>query len=241
MKQKVSELLNNPVPVNKAALFSRLREILALEWQEMPKGVARYNGSGGPGNFLEDLIGLKAGNQDIADILGWEVKYYTPMTNFITLFHKEAGPKGIMRQMVDHYGWIDANGRRALRHTVSGKSNLFNVVCEEGNILVKPAKGKGPIPFWQHDTLLNACTKLKRLIAVKGARDGQKVRYVLADYYENLHLTLFASEVVGGTVAVDFDVREMKPGSVGLRNHGTKFRIKPENICRLYFRKERFI
>ncbi len=66
----LTDLLNNPVPVNKAALYTRLREILALGWQEMPTNVARYNGNGGPGNFLEDLIGLKAGNQDIADVLG---------------------------------------------------------------------------------------------------------------------------------------------------------------------------
>ena len=67
----------------------------------MPAKVARYNGSGGPGCFLEDLIGLKAGNQDIADIIGWEVKYFTPQTNLITLFHKEPGPEGIMRYMGD--------------------------------------------------------------------------------------------------------------------------------------------
>ncbi len=39
------DLLDNPVPINKAALYTRLREILALGWQTMPKGVARYNGT----------------------------------------------------------------------------------------------------------------------------------------------------------------------------------------------------
>ena len=47
--------------------------IIALGQQTMP-AIARYNGTGGPGCFLEDLIGLRAGNQDIADIIGWEVK-----------------------------------------------------------------------------------------------------------------------------------------------------------------------
>lgn len=77
----VNELLSNPVPVNRQALYARLREIIALGWQDMPADVARYNGTGGPGNFLEDMIGLKAGNQDIADVLGWEVKYYTAQTS----------------------------------------------------------------------------------------------------------------------------------------------------------------
>lgn len=239
MKDDLTALLNNPVPINKPALYARLREILALGWQEMPK-VPRYKGSGAPGNFLEDLIGLKAGNQDIADVLGWEVKYYTPKTNYITLFHKEAGPFGIMRYMVSRFGWIDKTGCKALRHTIPGRSELFYVADGAGNVIVRPLKGNGPVPTWTHDALLNACAKLRRLIAVKGERNGQKVRYVRADCYENFHLSLFVSELINGTVAIDFDAREMKPGSKGLRNHGTKFRVKPENVCRLYFKKERF-
>ncbi|MCC6452792.1 MAG: hypothetical protein IT171_07850 [Acidobacteria bacterium] len=217
-----------------------MREILALGWQEMPKGVSRYNGTGGPGNFLEDLIGLKAGNQDIADVLGWEVKYFTSKTNYITLFHKEAEPLGIMRDMVQSYGWLDGQGRKGLRHTISGRSDRFYVTDDGGNVTVRPLEGSGPVSKWTHDSLLNACSKLRRLIAVKGERNGQKVRFLHADFYENLYLTLFVSELISGTVAIDFDVREMKPGSNGLRNHGTKFRVKPENICRLYFKKERF-
>jgi hypothetical protein len=236
----LATLLNNPVPINKPALYTRLREILALGWQDMPKGVARYNGTGGPGNFLEDLIGLKAGNQDIADVLGWEVKYYTPKTAFITLFHKEAGPHGIMRYMVNRFGWKDEQGRMSFRHTFSGRSDRFYVSDDAGNVIVRPLKGNGVVPMWTHDALLNACSKLRRLILVKGEKNGQKVRFTQADCYENLHLSLLVGEMINGTIAIDFDARESKPGSVGLRNHGTKFRVRPENVCRLYFKKERF-
>jgi len=236
----LTALLDNPVPINKAALYTRLREILALGWQEMPTSVARYNGTGGPGNFLEDLIGLKAGNQDIADVLGWEVKYYTPKTAFITLFHKEAEPHGIMRYMVNRFGWKDAQGRKSFRHTISGRSDRFYVSDDAGNVIVRPLQGNGPVPMWSHDALLNACSKLRRLILVKGERNGQKVRFVRADCFENLHLSLFVSEMINGTVAIDFDAREASVGSSGLRNHGTKFRIRPDNVCRLYFKKERF-
>ena len=47
-------------------------------------------------------------------------------------------------------------------------------------------------------------------------------------------------EYTGGTIKIDFDARESKPGSRGLRNHGTKFRISPDDVCRLYAKKERF-
>jgi hypothetical protein len=43
-----------------------------------------------------------------------------------------------------------------------------------------------------------------------------------------------------GTTAIDFDCREAKPGSSALRNHGTKFRVAPKDVCRLYMKKERF-
>ncbi len=64
------ELLSTLAPTTKNRLFERLAQIVALGWQEMPAGVARYNGNGGPGNYLEDLMGLTVGNQDIADCIG---------------------------------------------------------------------------------------------------------------------------------------------------------------------------
>lgn len=236
----VNSLLVSPVPVNRADLYKRLREILALGWQEMPKVVARYNGTGGPGNFLEDLIGLKAGNQDIADVLGWEVKYYTPQTTFVTLFHKEAGPHGIMRHMVSKWGWLDGDGRQSFRHTIAGKSDRFFVTDDGHNVIVRPKNGEGPYPIWSHDALMNACSKLRRLILVLGERSGSKVRFTRADCYEELHLTQLVAEMINGTIAIDFDARQSKVGGAGLRNHGTKFRVRPENLCRLYFKKERF-
>ena len=54
-----------------------------------------------------------------------------------------------------------------------------------------------------------------------------------------LGLADFVFEVLRGEIVIDFDCREARPGSDGLRNHGTKFRITPASVCRLYMRKER--
>ncbi len=205
----------------------------------MPSG-ARTAGSGGPGNFLEDQLGLNVGSQDIADSVGWEVKYYTAKTNLITLFHKEAQPPSIMRYMVNKWGWKDAHGRLSFRHTISGKSDRFRIDSDANQILVRPLKGNGPVPYWTHDELLNiAGGKLRRLVLVKGELKTDKVRFLQADCYENLHIGFFIYELVRGTICIDFDVREATPGSAGLRNHGTKFRVSPDNVCRLYTKKER--
>jgi hypothetical protein len=237
----MSNVLHFPPPPNtKKELFARLREILALGWLEMPTTIKRYNGSGGPGNYLEDLIGLTAGNKDIADIVGWEVKYYTPKTSLITLFHKDPGPEGILRYMVSRWGWMGKQGCRSFRHTISGQSDRFVVVNDAGNVIVRPLTGNGPVPIWTHDALLNiAGGKLRRLLLVKGERKGQQVRYNQVDYFENLHLTRLIDEMVKGTIAIDFDVREMRPGSKALRNHGTKFRVARDNVQHLYIKKER--
>ncbi len=206
----------------------------------MPSSVDRYNGTGGPGNWLEDLLGVTAGSQDIADCIGWEVKYYTPKTHLITLFHKEAEPRGIMRYMVSRHGWKDAYGRLSFRHTISGQSDKFTVVDDAGAIIVRLLKGNGPVPTWTHDTLLNiAGGKLRRLVAVQGQRKGRLVKFDRADLYENLHLTRLIQNIISGRIAIDFDVREMSAGSKGLRNHGTKFRVSPDNLPKLYQKHER--
>lgn len=232
--------LNQPAPLNKGQMVIRLREILKSGWSEMPGDVLRYNGTGAPGNFLEDLLGLTSGNQDIADCVGWEVKFFTPKTSLITLFHKEPEPAGIMRYMVSRWGWKDKHGRLSFRHTINGQSDRFTVVNDAGSIIVRPLKGNGPVPTWTHDTLLNiAGGKLRRLVGVQGQRKGRLIKFDRADLYQNLHLTRLAENLVSGRIAIDFDVREMTPGSRGLRNHGTKFRVSLDNLPKLYEKHER--
>lgn len=227
-------------PRSKAQLFKRIREVIQNGPYEMPKG-SPYGGTGAPGRFLEDLLGLRSGSIETPDSVGWELKWYTDRTNLITLFHKEAdGPPAIMRYMVRKYGWEDKQGRLSFRHTIRGRSALFKVEDSAGQIVVRPLKRSGPVPYWSHAELMAAAgSKLRRLILVKGTKRNQTVQFLQADAYETFHIADFVYEVLRGSIAVDFDCRESKPGSDGLRNHGTKFRISPWSVCRLYLKKER--
>lgn len=186
---------------------------------------------------------MKAGNQDIADVVGWEVKFYTPKTSLITLFHKEPDSKTILRNFVTRFGWLDSQGRLSFRHTIKGRSDRFVVVDDAGNVIVRPLDAAdGPVPIWSHDTLFNIVGgKLRRLILVEGERRGQEVKFNRIDCYENLHITRLIGELVEGKIAIDFDVREARPGSKTLRNHGTKFRVSPADIGSLYIKKDRLI
>ncbi len=231
---------DNPItpPRNKGELFDRIGDIIQHGPYKLPaKG---YGGAGGPGLFLEYLLGLTTGNKDIPDSLGWELKFFSPKTSLITLFHKEPQPRNIIRYMVSKYGWKDKKGRLSFRHTIAGKSDRFRVFGDAGQIMVRPLKGDGPVPYWTDDDILGAAgAKLRRLLLVRGRKEGTGVIYDRADIFENLGLSYFIYEVVKGTVLIDFDAREARPGSEALRNHGTKFRVAPENVCRLYAKKDR--
>lgn len=225
-------------PTTRKDLFARLLAIIKHGVYEMPP---KYAGTGAPGVYLEYLLGLTTGNKDIPDSVGWELKFYSKQTTLITLFHKEPKPEGVMRSMVSHYGWKDAQGRLSFRHTISGRSDRFIVEGDAGQVMVRPLKGAAlAVPYWTDDDILNSAgAKLRRLVLVRGEKNGQTVKYDRADIFENLEFSYFIYEVVRGTIKIDFDVREASPGSKGLRNHGTKFRVAPDNVCRLYSKKER--
>ena len=229
-------------PRSRTQLFERVREAISHGTFNLPEE-GRHRGTGAPGMFLEDVLGLNAGSLDIPDAVGWELKWYTDRTSLITLFHKEAdGPEAIMRYMVRKYGWKDKQGRLSFRHTIKGKSDRFKVEDSIGQLVVRPIRGNGPVPYWSHAELVaTAGSKLRRLLLVRGeySKVNRTVRFLQADAFETFHLADFVYEVLRGAIVIDFDCRETRPGSAGLRNHGTKFRIAPESVCRLYMKKER--
>ena len=225
--------------MKKTELFERLREVLCKRNYTMPNK-SPYKGTGAPGIYLENLLNLKAGNEDIPDAGSWEVKFYSPRTALITLFHKTPEPRSIMRDMLNQWGKKDSNGRRSFRHTIRGKSDRFRVVDDAGQVLVRPLKGKGQAPAWTHDTLMNiAGSKLRRLLLVQGKRSGQKVEYWRADCYETIQMSELINEIVRGTISIDFDLRSTDTSAI--RDHGTKFRVSPDDVCRLYNEKKRFV
>ena len=94
-------------------------------------------------------------------------------------------------------------------------------------------------PYWTHDKLLNAlASKFRRLIVVKGTKRSGRVRYDTADLYWEPLTTLFAEAVAQGIVAIDFDARTTT--GKGLRNHGTKFRIRLADLNHLYHQQRKF-
>ncbi len=79
-------------PRSGTASFKKIAEILRTGTWIFPDD-GKYNGSGGPGRLLEDILGIKANNADSPDLADWEIKFHSG-PSLLTLFHKDPEPRG---------------------------------------------------------------------------------------------------------------------------------------------------
>ncbi len=216
----------------------RLAEVLAVGEHEIPQ--EGFGGTGAPGLYLEHLLGLRTSNVDVPDAGAWEVKY-TSGNALLTLFHKDPYPRGqAIRYIINRWGWIGRNGNQSFRHTICGESERFHVVDDAGSIWVRRTDYDDISPQWTHDDLITAfARKLNKLILVKGSYSRAKriVRYDSAEFLSDARTTQIIRAIVSGLICIDFDAYIRENGSI--RNHGTKFRIKPDDLSRIYSRSQR--
>jgi len=223
-------------PRSGTASFKKIAEILKTGTWVFPND-GKYNGFGGPGRLLEDLLGIKANNVDSPDLNDWEIKFHGG-ASLLTLFHKDPQPKGIVRDLVHIFGWEDDKGRISFRHTISGESPRgFYIVNEEDRIVIRNKNKDAAVPYWEHNTLFNAfSSKLRRLIVVEGKmlKNPRRVIYQKAAAYWEPDITGFSRAITDGVFFVDFDARTQRGRGTAIRNHGTKFRIKIEDLVKVY-------
>ncbi len=223
--------------VTDSELYARLRKVIQREWISIPDSPGS-RGTGAPGIILEEQLGIRGGNLDTPNAGKWEIKFHGGSA-LLTLFHLEAEPLCHMHDMVHKFGQVDSKGYTSFRHTIKGKTDKgFYVVNDSGRIIVCNDRASDfKPPYWTHDHLINAfVSKLRRLIVVKGEKRKKeniwKVRYISAHLFQEPKTTRFIEDIVGGIVAVEFNARTTD--GKGLRNHGTRFRIKYENLRDLY-------
>jgi len=65
------KLVNATQPRSGTASFKKIAEILKTGTWEFPND-GKYNGSGGPGRLLEDLLDIKANNADSPDLADYD-------------------------------------------------------------------------------------------------------------------------------------------------------------------------
>ena len=213
-------------------LVERLQRVLLTREHEIPTGMG-FEGTGAPGLYLEHLLGLTTSNVDVPDAGAWEVKYSSG-NSLVTLFHKDPYPRGdAIRYIINRWGWIGRNGLQNFRHTICGESDRFTVVDEANAIRVRRTGYDDLVPYWPHDVLNNSFSrKLRNLILVHGSKYGRMVSYDSAEFLTEVRSSRLIRAILVGTVCIDFDAYIRESGAV--RNHGTKFRVKVENLPALY-------
>ena len=221
-----------------SSIRAQLKDILDLREYEIPKGQG-FEGTGAPGLYLEHLLKLKTSNLDIPDAGAWEVKF-TSGSALLTLFHKTANRDGpTIRDIIEKWGYIGRNGRPNFRYTVCGQTSDYEVRDEEGFIRVRRGNDDSFVPFWSHDALITAfARKLGNLIHVQGSwsKRPRLVTYDSAEFLSGARITQLINFIVNGTICIDFDAYLRENGSV--RDHGTKFRIRPGDLQSLYTTRE---
>ena len=225
-------------------LFAKLKALIGTTVPQLEIG-SGFGGTGGYGLITEYLLGISANNRDTPDSGTWEVKTHGGKS-LLTLFHKkpENGTPSI-RSLVKQCGWVDEKGRRSFRHTLKAQSERGFYVAQDGNRIVVRNDEYPDIlpPYWTHDTLVTAFAyKLRRLALITGTRHKkrQEFTYKSIRLYVDAKPFAFLDAIKRGIVAIDFDAREMRPGSDALRNHGTKFRIAVSDLHKLYEKNESF-
>ncbi len=226
-------------PRSASEAFKKISEILKTGAWIFPEE-GKYNGSGAPGRYLEDLLGIDENNADSPDLGDWEIKFHGG-TALLTLFHKDPEPRGIIRTMVHEHGWPDDKGRISFRHTISKETQRgFYIADEEDRIVVRNKYKDAAVPHWTHNTLFNAfSSKCRRLIVVEGEvfKNPRRVIYREATAYWEPDIKGFTRAIADGLFCVDFDARTQKGMGSAIRNHGTKFRIKIDDLSRVYANK----
>ncbi|MGC9129064.1 MAG: MvaI/BcnI family restriction endonuclease [Acidithiobacillus sp.] len=223
-------------PPSSRFVFGRVMELVKEGVIDMP--AREFPGTGAPGRLLEYRLGIQENNADSPDLRDWEIKFHGG-SSLLTLLHKDPEPRGVVSELVEYYGQPDSLGRLSFRYTVCGASNRrFFVVDRDQRIYVLSREHPdGPSPYWSHNSLMTAfSSKLRRLIVVNGEvlNNPRRVQLVSATAYWEPDINNLVASIVDGTFCIDFDARTKQGPGSSIRNHGTKFRVKEENIHRFY-------
>ena len=215
------------------------------------------NRDGGIGNTFEDYLGVDENNLKDPDFEGFEVKTKRDLNkSYVSLFTKSpSSPKGANKLLKEKYGevrkpefpdlkilyasvfsgkWSNVYEKHKMTIVVNHKDErLYLHILDQNNDLYKDV-------FWTFEDLEKGISKLKKLFLVFAE---SKIEDELIFYHYNsgivyldLDFNSFLNEIEKGNI--QFDIRigvyksEKKYGQP--HDHGSGFRIKKEDIAKLY-------
>lgn len=246
--------------LTKEQMIAALRDIQQRGWL---KSLRPLN-SGGIGNTIDSLLGFPENNLPIQDTAQWELKSHRVGSSaLLTLFSMEPEPRAqkiVPTVLLPLYGWAHAaragelSFRQTLRmsqHTDRGfgvrvdRENEQVVVYFDSTCVaphhsawlesVRVRAGLGPLSplvYWRfRDLLLKASTKMLNSFYVEAeARKQDDDEYFRVDrvlMLEGFESERFIRAIEEDFVLPEFDARTTK-------NHGSKFRLRSNQVPYLY-------
>ncbi len=215
------------------------------------------NIDGGIGNTFEDYLGVKENNFKDHDFDGFEVKSQRALTSsYISLFSKSpTEPKGANRFLKDTFGRGDAHFPDLKSLHTSIFAHRWNSLYDTYKLILKTDRANERLNlfvtdnldsllsnevYWSFEHLKKASNKMSALFTVfaetKKELDGEYFHFNKAIVYQNFNFDKFVTALEQGFIMFDIRIGVYKTGKyIGKpHDHGSGFRIKGENIYKLF-------
>jgi|AntAceMinimDraft_17_1070374.scaffolds.fasta_scaffold191281_1 hypothetical protein len=217
----------------------KLEKIKEKGWIE-----SKRRGNTGIGYTLESLLDIKENNLKLPDFGDIELKSQRKnVSNRVTMFtFNRAVWKIRQKDLIEKYGYIDTNKRKALYCTSNTKPNNQGLFLEvtENNLILNHVDGT-LIAEWKINNLIKAFKeKMPALIAVFAdtrinSEEKEEFYFNEAYFLKNPDIDNFIDLLKKDIIIVDIRMHLKKNNAV--RNHGTAFRID-EKFLYLSFSKK---
>lgn len=207
------------------------------------------SGSTGIGYTLESLLNIPENNSPLGDFLGMELKSHrhhsmsSTASKRMNLFLKEpTWTDGLAhRDRIPKYGYVDDNGRVALYSTVTASENShgLTLAVDIPRKRVELHYKTHAVAFWTFDILQSRLSEKLTETAFVGASTRGKGRdeefhYTSVLFCQQPAVESLVSLIQSRDVMVEMRMHIREDGSA--RNHGTAFRIRQDQLPRLFAR-----
>lgn len=234
-------------------------KVKACGWVE-----SRRRNNTGIGKTFEDYVGVVENNLDEPDLFGYEIKSHrSESSSYVTLFTKSPSypPNGANAYLKDNFGELYPNSTYKKLHTSMFANSYnsykdiysFRLINERSEekiyIRVYDYQTKNLLSkdvFYTYSDLQQIMKKkLNNLLFVKAQRrfnsnNKEEFFFDAAEIYTEPSITNFLQMLDDGEIMYDIRMGAYQSGANKGKphDHGSGFRIKEQNIIKLYSNKE---
>ena len=220
------------------------------------KGFIKTHRSGntGIGKTLEDLLEIEENNIAGPDGHQTELKSARKGSpSMLTLFTKSPMPNKINIKLLQKFGRISSNKRKKLHTTVNAVSRNtlydkegFKIIVHDARVEINHLNyNEMPTPYWEKQELEKAFSHKysKNLLYVKADYQGkgteEKFHFNEAWLMHGFSFDNFVKLLIDGKILVDIRIGQYPDGRP--HDHGTGFRVLPDNLDVCFTNREKVL